>query len=226
MATDNSSIKAVITGATGMVGDGLLLECLSNSNVTEVLVIGRKPCGRVHPKLKEIVHSNMYDISPLADQLTGYNACFFCLGTTSVGKSEEEYAKITRTLAVDFAKTLLEKNSSMTFCFISGSGTDSTEKSTTMWARVKGKAENDLMKLPFKNVYCFRPGFMNPSEGQNNVQSAYKYLGWLYPAARRLFPGFVSTMREVALSMIYSVLYGYEKQVLEVRDMVELAKRH
>lgn len=225
MEKENSSIKAVITGATGMVGDGVLMECLNHPNVTEVLVIGRKKCGRVHPKMKEIVHSDMFDISLIADQLSGYNACFFCLGTTSVGKTEEEYNRITTILAVDFAKVLLQKNSAMTFCFVSGAGTDGTEKSKTMWARVKGKAENELMKLPFKKVFCFRPGFMDPSEGQNNVHSGYKYLGWIYPAARKIFPKYFSTMKEVALAMIHSVLYGYEKQVLEVSDMVELAKR-
>lgn len=218
-------IKVILTGATGMVGDGVLLECLENPSVKEVLAVGRKSCGRKHEKLKEIIHADMYDISGIAYQLTGYDACFFCLGATSVGKTEEEYTKITHTLTLDFAKVLLSKNKDMAFCFISGAATDSTEKGKIMWARVKGRAENDLMKLPFKKAYNFRPGFMKPTEGQNNVHSAYKFVNWLYPVARSVFPNHVSTMKEVALAMIKSVTLGYDKQVLEIKDMIELANK-
>src|SRR5262245_52821814 len=137
--------KAIITGVTGMVGEGVLLECFQHNNVDTVLVLGRKPCGIAHPKLKEIVHGNLYDLSPIASQLAGFNACFFCLGTTSVGKSETEYYNVTYTLTMHVAETLSKLNPDMVFCYISGAGTDSTEKGNLMWARVKGKTENDLM---------------------------------------------------------------------------------
>jgi uncharacterized protein YbjT (DUF2867 family) len=216
-------IKVILTGATGMIGDGVLLECLENPNVKEVVAIGRRECGRKDSKLKEIIHPDMYDISPVADKLIGYDACFFCLGASSVGKTEEEYTKITHTLALNFAKVLVSKNPEMTFCFISGAATDSTEKGKIMWARVKGKTENDLMKLPFKRVYNFRPGFILASKGQNNVHLAYKFVNWLYPVARSVFPKHVSTMKEVANAMIKSVTQGYEKQILEIEDMKLLA---
>lgn len=222
---EQKEIKVILTGATGMVGDGVLVECLENPNVKEVLIIGRKSCGRTHSKLKEIVHADMYDVSSVADQFTGYNACFFCLGTTSLGKTEEEYTKITHTLTLNFANVLLTKTKDFTFCYISGASTDSTEKGKQMWARVKGRTENDLMKLPFKKVFNFRPGFMKPTEGQNNINKGYKYVGWLYPVAKSLFPKHVTTMKEVALAMIHSVTMGYDKQVIEVEDILVLANK-
>ena len=217
-------IRAILTGATGMVGEGVLHECLQHPSVSAVLVINRKPCGVVHPKLKEIIHANFYDFSTIESQLSGYNACFFCLGTTSVGKNEADYTKITYTLTMNFAKILSNQNTDMTFCFVSGSGTDNTEKGRQMWARVKGKTENDLMKLPFKAVYNFRPGFMQPTAGLKNTLSAYKYLSWLYPLLRPIFPKFMSSLREVGLAMIHAVTKGYHKQVLEVTDIIALAK--
>lgn len=217
-------IRAILTGATGMVGEGVLHECLQHPSVSAVLVINRKPCGVVHPKLKEIIHANFYDFSTIESQLSGYNACFFCLGTTSVGKNEADYTKITYTLTMNFAKILSNQNTDMTFCFVSGNGTDSTEKGRQMWARVKGKTENDLMKLPFKAVYNFRPGFMQPTAGLKNTLSAYKYLSWLYPLLRPIFPKFMSSLREVGLAMIHAVTKGYHKQVLEVTDIIALAK--
>ena len=142
-------IRAIITGATGMVGEGVLHECLNTADVEQVLVISRKPCGVTHPKLREIIHSNFFDITPIAGQLKDYNACFFCLGVTSVGKKEPEYTKLTYDLTLSFAKTLASVTNDMTFCYVSGIGTDSTEKGKSMWARVKGKTENELMKLRF-----------------------------------------------------------------------------
>ena len=144
-----NKLKVIITGATGMIGEGVLYESLHHPEVEKVLVITRKPCGYSHPKLTEIVHSDLSDISSLSESIKGYNACYFCLGVTSLGKSEDEYTQLTYTLTMNFAKALATQNPEMTFCFISGASTDSTEKGKTMWARVKGKTENDLMKLPF-----------------------------------------------------------------------------
>ncbi len=217
-------IRAIITGATGMVGEGVLHECLLHPDVEQVLVLGRKPCGVTHPKLKEVVHADLYDLSQAESQLTGYNACYFCLGTTSVGKNEEEFTKVTYTLTMHVATTLSRLNKDMTFCYISGSGTDSTEKGRVMWARVKGKTENDLKKLPFKRVYNFRPGYMQPIKELKNTLPYYKYVDWMYPALRFLFPGFVTTLQELAKAMINASRVGYGKQEIEVKDIVLLSR--
>src|SRR5512133_2476442 len=151
------SIKAIVFGATGMVGEGVLHEALRHPAVDAVLVIGRRPCGVTHPKLKEVLQKDFYDYSALEYQLRGYHACFFCLGVTSIGKKEEEYRRLTYDLTMAAARTLARLNPEMVFCYVSGAGTDSSERGRSMWARVKGKTENDLMKLPFKAVYAFRP---------------------------------------------------------------------
>jgi uncharacterized protein YbjT (DUF2867 family) len=219
----DTKIKAVLTGATGMVGEGVLHECLLHDNVESVLVIGRRPSGISHPKLKEIVHSNLYDLSRLENQLSGYNACFFCLGTTSLGKSEEEYYKISYTLTMHFAETLSRLNKGMTFCYVSGAGTDTSEKGKLMWARVKGKTENDLLKLPFENVYNFRPGYIQPTKGLKNTLGPYKLLSWMYPLLKALFPKYVSTLREIGIAMINTVTKGYDKNIIEIPDIRKLA---
>jgi hypothetical protein len=217
-------IRVIITGATGMVGEGVLLESLLHPDVKKVLVINRKPCGITHPKLTEILHTNFYDLSPISDQLTDYNACFFCLGVSSVGLKEDEYYSLTYTLTMHMAEILAKLNKDMTFCYISGAGTDSSEKGRMNWARVKGKTENELMKLPFKEVYAFRPGFIQPSKEQKNVHGYYTFFKPLFPVFRALFPKYASTLKELGLAMINSVIKGYRKTVLEVPDIVELAK--
>jgi hypothetical protein len=221
MATTN--IKAIITGATGMVGEGVLHECLNHPDVDAVLVINRRPCGVIHPKLKEIIHTDFFDLSPIADKLSGYNACYFCLGVSSVGMKESEYYKLTYTLTLHVANTLSILNKGMVFCYVSGAGTDSTEKGKMMWARVKGKTENDVMKLPFKTTFAFRPAFMLPTKGLKNVLPFYKYITWLYPVVRPLFPNYFGTLKEVGLAMVNCVKFGYEKQVLELKDIRALA---
>ena len=208
-----------------MVGEGVLHEALHHPSVESVLVINRKPCGVTHPKLTEIIHADFFNLSAIEPQLSGYNACFFCLGVSSVGIKEPEYTKVTYDLTMGFAKLLSRLNPEMTFCYVSGSGTDSTEKGKMMWARVKGKTENDLIKLPFKAAFNFRPPFMLPTKGLNNVLPWYKYVTWLYPVCRPLLPSYFITLRELGLAMINGVLYGYEKKVLEARDIVELAKK-
>lgn len=220
-------LRVIITGSTGMVGEGVLHECLNHEAVEQILVINRKPCGYlptgqagIHPKLKEILHSNFYDLSAIENQLSSYNACFFCLGVSAIGMNEAEYYEKTYTLTLHVAQTLVKQNPTMIFSYISGSGTDSTEKGRQMWARVKGKTENDLMKLSFKKVYAFRPGYMQPTKGLKNTLSYYKYVGWLYPFFRVVMPGFVSTLSELGLAMIHATSRGYEKSVLEVKDIV------
>jgi uncharacterized protein YbjT (DUF2867 family) len=218
-------LNVVITGATGMVGEGVLHECLLHPDVEKILVINRKPCGISSPKLSEIIHNDFFDFSPIESSLIGYNACFFCLGVSSVNKKEPEYFSLTYTLTMDIAQRLARLNPEMVFCYISGAGTDSTEKGKSMWARVKGKTENDLMKLPFKRVYALRPGFLQPSKGFKNVHKYYSIFRLLYPLLRSAFPKYVSTLKELGLAMINSVTTGYEKQVLEVPDIIILSRK-
>ena len=219
-------ISAIITGTTGMVGEGVLMESLIHPDVEKVLVINRRSCGITHPKLTEILHPDFLDLTPVADRLVGYNACFFCLGVSSVGMKEDVYYSMTYTLTMHMAEILSRQNPGMTFCYISGAGTDSTEKGRLNWARVKGKTENDLMKLPFKRVFAFRPGFMLAAKGAKNVPGYYSAFRFLYSPLRALFPSFVSTLKEVGIAMINSIIYGYEKSVLEVKDIVALSKKH
>jgi uncharacterized protein YbjT (DUF2867 family) len=218
-------VKVIITGATGMVGEGVLHECLLHPEVQEVLVINRKTCGITHPKLKEIIHANFYDLSSIEIDLHGYQACLFCLGVSSVGMKAKKYYEITYTLTLHVASTLARLNPAMVFCYISGAGTKSSEKGLLKWARVKGKTENDLMKLPFKKAYAFRPGMLHPTTGLKNTLKYYRLFGWLYPPLRRFFPGSVSTLKELGLAMINVVRFGYPRQILEVKDIVSLATR-
>lgn len=218
-------LKVIITGTTGMVGEGVLHECLQHPMVEEVLIINRRPSGVSHPKLKELIHADFYDISPIEDQLEGYNACFFCLGVSSVGMKEPDYYRLTYTLTLGFATILARLNPGMTFEYISGASTDSTEKGRLMWARVKGKTENDLAKLPFKKEYNFRPGYLHPTPGMKNTNKYYKYITWLYPIVRFIAPKTVSRLSELGLAMINAAVYGYDKQILEVSDINLLAEK-
>lgn len=216
-------VNAVITGATGMVGEGVLHECLNHPDVGSVLVINRRSCNVTHPKLKEIIHNDFYNLTPIRDQLAGYNACFFCLGTTSVGKKENVYRKITFDLTKTFADTFHELNPGMTFCYVSGSGTDSSEKGKLMWARVKGKTENYILNLGFKDAYMFRPALITPTIGLNNTLTMYKIFAPLIPLVRLFFPGYVCSLRQIGQAMINSVIKGYDKKILEVDDIKKLA---
>jgi hypothetical protein len=215
-------IKAIITGATGMVGEGVLLECLGHPDVEQVLVINRKPGGVSHPKLREIIHADFFNLTPIESQLMGYNACFFCLGVSSVGISKEEYKRITYDLTLKVAQILARISPDMTFCYVTGAGTDSSEHGRVGWARVKGATENALMRL-FKRSYMFRPGFMRPTHGQKNAKSYYKFLAWLYPVGRTLYPAGFCTLQEVGRAMINAAAGGYAKPLLEVKDIVKLA---
>lgn len=215
-------IRTIITGTTGMVGEGVLHICLQNPQVEAVLVINRKPCGVVHPKLTEILHADFYNLSPIESQLQGYNACYFCLGITSVGMKEADYFKVTYTLTMHMASILCRLNPEMTFCYVSGASTDSTEKGRIMWARVKGKTENDLMKLPFRQVFAFRPGFIKPIKGLTQTHSFYKYITWLFPIGRALFPAGFCTLPELGKAMINVTLNGYASKVIEGKAIIAL----
>jgi len=217
-------MKVIVTGVTGMVGEGVMHICLGDDRISEVLVLTRKSVGITHPKLKEVVHPDFYNLAPVEDKLKGYDACFFCLGVSSVGMKEPDYFKVTHTLTLHVATTLVKYNTGMTFIYVSGAGTDSTEKGRSMWARVKGKTENDLMKLPFKNVFAFRPGFIKPIPGLKHTHSFYKYILWMFPIGRALYTKGFCTMQELALAMIRCAEKGYEKKVVEGGDIIVLGK--
>ena len=207
-----------------MVGEGVLIKALRHKDVESVLVIGRRSCRITHDKLKELIHHDFFDYSTIEEHLKGYNACFFCLGVSSVGMNEHDYTRITYDLTMQTATTLSRINPGMTFCYVSGTGTDSTEHGKMMWARVKGKTENHLKELPFKSVYLFRPGLMKPVEGQKNLKPLYKVAGMLYPLWKFLSPKNVCTLDDVGLAMIHAVEIGYQKQILGNTDITQLAK--
>ena len=216
-------LRVIITGATGMVGEGVLHECIQNPHIDEILVVGRKNSNVSHPKVKEIIHQDFYNFTVIEPHLSGYDACFFCLGVSSIGMKESQYYKLTHSLTLSFAETLCRHNPEMTFCYVSGAGTDSTEKGKSMWARVKGKTENDLFDLSFKKVFAFRPGFIKPTKGLKHTHTFYKYIKWLFPFGRSIFPDGFCTMREVGQAMINAALCGYHCKILEVKDIVQLA---
>jgi len=217
-------INAIIFGATGMVGEGVLHECLKHPDIESVLVINRRSCGVNHEKLREIIHTDFLNISPIEYDLAGYNACYFCMGVSSIGKKEEVYTRLTYDLTFHVANTLVKLNPEMTFCYISGAGTDSTENGRSMWARVKGKTENDLMKLPFKASYMFRPGYIQPTKGLKNTYKFYKVVAPIYPLIKLLFSKYVCTLEEIGLSMINVTLFGSDKQILECKDILKQSK--
>lgn len=214
-------MKVIITGATGMVGEGVLLECIENSDVTKVLMVNRKPSSIKHPKLEELIASDFMKLEQHAEALKGYDACFYCAGISSVGMNEADYTIITYDTTLAFAQTLVFINPDMVFTYVSGGHTDSSEKGKIMWARVKGRTENALQKLPFKAEYNFRPGFMKPFKEQKNVKTIFKIIIPLFPI---FFPKSSLTMKQVGQAMINAVRKGYAKSILEIQDIRELAK--
>ena len=204
-----------------------MLECLESPLVESVLVVNRKSVGLEHDKLKEITHTDFFDLSAIENELTGYNPCFFCLGVSSAGLSESDYHRLTYNLTLNFAKTVSSLNEKMTFCYVSGAGTDSSEKGRTMWARVKGKTENALLNLPFSAVFMFRPGYIQPMKGVKSktrlYQLAYDVVGFLYPVWKRLFPNQIINTEQLGLAMINAVSRGYESNIIEIRHINHLA---
>ena len=205
-----------------MVGEGVLLECLDNPAVEQVLVLNRKSGGASHPKLREVIHVDLFDLAPIEAQLAGYEACFFCAGVSSVGMSQEEYKRKTYDLTLSVGRLLAKLNPEMTFCYVTGKSTDSSEQGPVAWARVKGATENALMKL-FKNSYMFRPAMMRATPGQKNLKIWYRLFAWIYPIGRALYPAGFCTLQEVGRAMINVARKGYPRQILEVKDIVELA---
>ena len=219
-------MKVVLFGATGMVGSGVLIECLENPAVRSVLVIGRTSCGVVNPKLRELIRVELFDYADVAAELQGLDACFFCLGVSAVGMTETAYRRLTFDLTVAAAEALAAQNPDLTFCYVSGEGTDSTGRGRAMWARVKGETENRLLALPFK-AYMFRPGYIQPLKGVRSrtkwYQAVYSVVGPLYPLLRRLAPTHVTTTVNVGRAMIRVATVGYAKRVLENPDINALA---
>jgi hypothetical protein len=217
-------LKVIVTGTTGMVGEGVLLECIRDERVEKVLTIARRNVDIQHPKLEIRLLNDFMEPGAVENDIKGYDACYFCLGVSSIGMNEDEYTAKTYTLTMNFAKMLSRQNPGMTFCYVSGASTDSTEKGKSMWARVKGRTENDLIKL-FQKAYMFRPGYMQPTRGQKRALSFYKYVGWMYPLLRSAFPRFVSSLAEVGQAMINCTIKGFPKNILEVKDIKEAAKK-
>jgi uncharacterized protein YbjT (DUF2867 family) len=216
-------MKVILFGATGMVGQGCLRECLLDADVESVLAVGRSPTGQQHAKLREIMHDNFFDFSGLESQLTGFDACFFCLGVSSVGMDEERYRHLTYDLTLAAATTLAKVNPGMVFIYVTGRGTDSTEHGSLMWARVKGKTENDLLKLPFKAAYMFRPAGIQPLHGIKSktawVQAVYVVAAPLLTLLNRVAPNYMTTTEQVGRAMIKVAKDGYPRPVLESEDI-------
>jgi uncharacterized protein YbjT (DUF2867 family) len=219
-------MKVILFGATGMVGQGVMRECLIDPKVETVLAVGRSPTGVQNAKLREIVHDNFLDFSAIASQFAGYDACFFCLGVSSVGMSEERYRHLTYDITLAAATTLSKLNPGMVFVYVTGQGTDSTEQGRLMWARVKGKTENDLLKLPFKAAYMFRPAGIQPLHGVRSrtawVQAIYVVASPLLTWLDRVAPKYMTTTEQVGRAMIKVARDGYPKPVLESEDINRL----
>jgi uncharacterized protein YbjT (DUF2867 family) len=216
-------MKVILFGATGMVGQGCLRECLLDADVESVLAVGRSPTGQQHAKLREIMHDNFFDFSGLESQLAGFDACFFCLGVSSVGMGEERYRHLTYDLTLAAATTLAKVNQGMVFIYVTGRGTDSTERGSLMWARVKGKTENDLLKLPFKAAYMFRPAGIQPLHGIKSktawYQAVYVVAAPVLTLLNRVAPKYVTTTEQVGRAMIKVAKDGYPRPVLESEDI-------
>jgi uncharacterized protein YbjT (DUF2867 family) len=219
-------MKVILFGATGMVGQGVLRECLLDPEVESVLSIGRTATGQHHPKLHEIVHQDLMDLSGISVPLAGYDACCFCLGVSSVGMTEQDYRRITYDLTLSVARILAGQNPNMTFVYVSGAGTDSSERGRSMWARVKGETENALLRLPFQAAYMFRPGYIHPLHGvvpkTRWVRVAYAILGPLYPVLKAIVPKYVTTTEQMGRAMLRVATQGWAKPVLESRDINSL----
>jgi len=222
-------MKVIIFGASGMVGKGVLLECLDSPHVERILTVSRSPLDMQHSKLAEIIHKDFNDFTPIADLLSGYDACYFCLGVTSAGKKEEAYRHITYDFTMAAARVLVSRNPAMTFCYVSGAGTDSTEKGRVMWARVKGKLENDLLKLGFRQAFMFRPGAIRQLRGVKSrtplYQGIYTYMGWIMKVIEWISPDSMTDTVRIGRAMINVSLHGYHKAILDPVDINALAAK-
>jgi len=204
-----------------MIGEGILIECLNDPRISEILSVSRKPSGKSHPKLSEYIVPEFLDLPKNDSKLQGYDACFFCAGVSSVGMEKPLYEKLTYDTTMAFAKAI-GRQPQLSFVYVSGSGTDRTEKGRLHWARIKGKVENDLSKMDIKRAFGFRIGIMIPAEGQQYVLKYYNYLGWMSPFFKLVFPNMISTMRQVANAMIRVCSEGYNSDVIYVKDIRKL----
>jgi uncharacterized protein YbjT (DUF2867 family) len=223
-------MKIILFGASGMVGQGVLRECLLAPEVENILVISRTPLGLQHANLREIVHSDFFDFTGIQTELTGYDACFFCLGVTSAGMLEAAYHHITYDITLAAAQLLAELNPALTFIYVSGMGTDTTEKGRSMWARVKGQTENAVLRLPFKAAFAFRPGFIQPMHGikskTNWYRALYAIVAPMYPLIRALFPSYVTTTQEMGRAMLEVAVNGNTDRILESKDIHRAAVKY
>lgn len=220
-------MRILIFGATGMVGQGVLRECLGDSGVTEVVTLGRKPTGQTHPKLREIVHAELTDYGGLADQLAGFDACLFCLGIASAGMTETDYARITYDIPLAAAQALIRASPQAVFIHVSGASADSTETGRVMWARVKGRAENALLRLPFRAVYILRPAIIRPLHGIQSRTALYRilYRGFVpfWPLLERWIPDYVTSTERIGRAMLALVRDGGPSRILECADINSVA---
>jgi uncharacterized protein YbjT (DUF2867 family) len=211
--------KILLTGATGMVGEGVLHQCVLNPNIQTILVLGRKPCGYNHPKVKDVLVTDFMNLNEIESQLNNLDACLYCAGTSSVGMSKEAYFNFTYNHTLNVANTLARLNNAIVFCYISGAGTNSAETGKADWANTKGKTENDLAKLPFKAVYNFRPGALLPTLGLKNTLSYYKYFMWLAPVLKLVASNYITTLAQLGNAMINACSKGYTHTTIEVKDI-------
>jgi len=215
-------MRVLLFGASGMVGSGVLRECLRDDRVTEVLAVGRTPVGQVHPELRELVHADLFDLAPVADRLAGFDACFFCVGVSAAGRSEADYRRLTYELTTAVARTVAAASPGSTFVYVSGAGTADDGSSRMMWARVKGATENALRELPLR-TWFFRPGYIQPLHGTTSktrlYAALYRVLAPLYPVLRRVVPGHVTTTEAVGRAMIAVAADGFPRQVLGNADI-------
>ncbi len=214
-------MKIILTGATGMIGEGILIECLKDQRVTEILSVSRRPSGKTHPKLSEYIVPEFLNLPESDPKLAGFDACFFCAGVSSVGMDKALYEKLTYDTTMAFAKAI-GAQTQLSFVYVSGSGTDRTEKGRLHWARIKGKVENDLSRMAFRQTFGFRIGMMIPAEGQQYVLKYYNYLGWMSPFLKIVSPNIISTMGQVANAMIRVCSEGYISDIISVKDIRKL----
>lgn len=221
-------MKVVLFGATGMIGGGALLECLDDPRVQTVLVVGRRSAGVRHPKVTEVLHADSFDYRRLQSNFVGCDACFFCLGVSAAGMSEEAYRRLTYDLTLAAARVLVAASPALTFCYVSGAGTDSTARGRVMWARVKGMTENALLEMPFRRAFMLRPAFIQPQRGVRSrtplYRAVYAILGPLYPVLRRIAPRHVTTTVTLGRAMIRLAAEGSSRPILETADINQLGE--
>lgn len=222
-------MKVIVTGTTGMVGKGVLIECLDHEDILEVLSISRRSVELDHPKLKELLHKDFSEFESVKDHLRGYDACYACMGVSAAGMKEDQYTKLTYDFTMSLANTLYSINPDMTYTYVSGQGTDTTERGRSMWGRVKGKTENDLLKLGFKQAYMFRPGGIIPVKGVSPSNKLYKNIiermTWLIKLFKKAFPNSIVDTAQIGQAMINVTLKGYDEHIVNPADILKLSSK-